>query len=97
MQAAGGVAITARELAERHDAHAGLVADQDDVAGQVVERRQQRRLFAVEGGGERRIQILQTLGRAGEFRDNETVKPPLGRWRTLQAKVKKACFIGAPQ
>lgn len=35
--------------------------------------------------------------RGSELRDNETVKPQLGRWRSLQAKVKKACFIGGPQ
>lgn len=35
--------------------------------------------------------------RGSEFRDNETVKPQLGRWRTLQAKVKKSCFIGGFQ
>lgn len=35
--------------------------------------------------------------RGSELRDNETVKPQLSRWRNLQAKVKKACFIGGPQ
>jgi hypothetical protein len=32
--------------------------------------------------------------RGGDLRDNETIKPQLQRWRTLQAKVQKACFIG---
>lgn len=40
-----------------------------------------------------------TIGgeRGGELRDNETVKPQIARWRSLQAKVQKACFIGGPQ
>lgn len=33
--------------------------------------------------------------RGGELRDNETLKPQIARYRTLQAKVKQACFIGA--
>lgn len=33
--------------------------------------------------------------RGSELRDNETVKPQLGRWRELQAKAQAACFIGA--
>lgn len=32
--------------------------------------------------------------RGSELRDNETVKPQISRWRELQAKVQKACFIG---
>lgn len=32
--------------------------------------------------------------RGNDLRDNETIKPQLQRWRTLQAKVQKACFIG---
>ena len=32
--------------------------------------------------------------RGNDFRDNETLKPQLQRWRGLQAKVQKACFIG---
>jgi hypothetical protein len=32
--------------------------------------------------------------RGGDLRDNETIKPQLARWRDLQAKVSKACFIG---
>jgi hypothetical protein len=36
-----------------------------------------------------------TIGgeRGGELRDNETVKPQIKRYRDLQAKVQKACFI----
>ena len=39
-----------------------------------------------------------TIGgeRGGELRDNETVKPQIARWRELQGKVNKACFIGGP-
>jgi hypothetical protein len=39
-----------------------------------------------------------TIGgeRGGELRDNETVKPQIARWRELQSKVQKACFIGGP-
>ena len=33
--------------------------------------------------------------RGGELRDNETIKPQIARWRETQAKVQKACFIGA--
>ena len=32
--------------------------------------------------------------RGGQLRDNETVKPQIARYRDLQAKVRKACFIG---
>jgi hypothetical protein len=32
--------------------------------------------------------------RGGELRDNESLKPQIARWRTLQAKVQKACLIG---
>ena len=35
--------------------------------------------------------------RGGQLRDNETVKPQIARYRDLQAKVRKACFIGPPQ
>ena len=37
-----------------------------------------------------------TIGgeRGGELRDNETVKPQIARYRELQGKVQKACFIG---
>ena len=31
--------------------------------------------------------------RGNDLRDNETLKPQLKRYRELQAKVKKACFI----
>src|SRR5689334_13082248 len=31
--------------------------------------------------------------RGGELRDNETVKPQIARYRELQAKVQKSCFI----
>ncbi len=31
--------------------------------------------------------------RGSEMRDNETLKPALARYRELQAKVKKGCFI----
>ena len=32
--------------------------------------------------------------RGSELRDNETVKPQIARWRELQSRVQKACFIG---
>lgn len=32
--------------------------------------------------------------RGSEMRDNETLKPPIARYRELQSKVKKVCFIG---
>jgi hypothetical protein len=32
--------------------------------------------------------------RGGQLRDNETVKPQIARYRELQAKARKACFIG---
>lgn len=32
--------------------------------------------------------------RGSELRDNETVKPQISRWRELQSRVQKACFIG---
>ena len=32
--------------------------------------------------------------RGGQLRDNEPVKPQIARYRDLQAKVRKACFIG---
>jgi hypothetical protein len=32
--------------------------------------------------------------RGSEMRDNETLKPHIARYRALQAKVSKACFIG---
>jgi hypothetical protein len=32
--------------------------------------------------------------RGGEMRDNESLKPQIARYRELQAKVAKACFIG---
>lgn len=35
--------------------------------------------------------------RGGQLRDNETVKPQIARYRELQAKARKACFIGPPQ
>ena len=35
--------------------------------------------------------------RGGTLRDNETVKPQIARYRELQTKVRKACFIGPPQ
>jgi hypothetical protein len=35
--------------------------------------------------------------RGGQLRDNETVKPQIARYRDLQAKVRKACFIGPAQ
>jgi hypothetical protein len=35
--------------------------------------------------------------RGGTLRDNETVKPQIARYRDLQAKARKACFIGPPQ
>jgi len=36
-----------------------------------------------------------TIGgeRGGVMRDNETVKPQIKRYRDLQAKVQKACFL----
>jgi hypothetical protein len=40
-----------------------------------------------------------TIGgeRGSELRDNETVKPQVTRYRELQAKVQKACFITPAQ
>lgn len=40
-----------------------------------------------------------TIGgeRGGNLRDNESLKPQIARWRDLQSKVQKACFIGAPK
>lgn len=35
--------------------------------------------------------------RGSELRDNETVKPQVARYRELQAKVQKACFISPEQ
>jgi hypothetical protein len=35
--------------------------------------------------------------RGGTLRDNETIKPQIARYRELQAKARKACFIGPPQ
>lgn len=35
--------------------------------------------------------------RGGSMRDNETVKPQIKRYRDLQAKVQKACFISQGQ
>lgn len=35
--------------------------------------------------------------RGGTLRDNETLKPQIARYRELQAKARKACFIGPPQ
>jgi hypothetical protein len=32
--------------------------------------------------------------RGGEMRDNESLKPQITRYRELQARVTKACFIG---
>lgn len=32
--------------------------------------------------------------RGGGLRDNESLKPQIARWRELQSKVQKACFIG---
>jgi len=32
--------------------------------------------------------------RGGEMRDNESLKPQIARYRELQARVAKACFIG---
>ncbi len=32
--------------------------------------------------------------RGSELRDNESVKPQIARYRELQARVRKACFIG---
>lgn len=39
-----------------------------------------------------------TIGgeRGGSLRDNESIKPELKRFRDLQAKVQKACFIATP-
>jgi hypothetical protein len=39
-----------------------------------------------------------TIGgeRGGQLRDNESLKPQIARYRDLQAKVRKACFIGPP-
>jgi hypothetical protein len=37
-----------------------------------------------------------TIGgeRGGQLRDNESLKPQIARYRDLQAKARKACFIG---
>ncbi len=35
--------------------------------------------------------------RGGQMRDNESLKPQIARYRDLQAKARKACFIGPPQ
>ena len=35
--------------------------------------------------------------RGGQMRDNESLKPQIARYRELQAKARKACFIGPPQ
>jgi hypothetical protein len=37
-----------------------------------------------------------TIGgeRGGELRDNETLKPQIARYRELQARVGKSCFLG---
>jgi hypothetical protein len=35
--------------------------------------------------------------RGGTLRDNESLKPQIARYRELQAKARKACFIGPPQ
>jgi hypothetical protein len=32
--------------------------------------------------------------RGNELRDNETLKPQIARYRELQARAGKACFIG---
>jgi hypothetical protein len=32
--------------------------------------------------------------RGGQMRDNESLKPQIARYRDLQAKARKACFIG---
>jgi hypothetical protein len=39
-----------------------------------------------------------TIGgeRGGQLRDNESLKPQIARYRDLQTKVRKACFIGPP-
>jgi hypothetical protein len=44
------------------------------------------------------ISNAMTIGgeRGAEFRDNETLKPPLARYRELQAQVQKGCFINPP-
>jgi hypothetical protein len=34
--------------------------------------------------------------RGGQLRDNESLKPQIARYRELQARVRKACFIGPP-
>jgi hypothetical protein len=39
-----------------------------------------------------------TIGgeRGSEMRDNESLKPQVARWRDVQARVKKGCFISPP-
>jgi hypothetical protein len=32
--------------------------------------------------------------RGAALRDNDSLKAPIARWRALQAKAQKACFIG---
>jgi hypothetical protein len=34
--------------------------------------------------------------RGSEMRDNETLKPQIARYRELQARVQKGCFLGPP-
>lgn len=34
--------------------------------------------------------------RGGQLRDNDSLKPQIARYRELQARVGKACFIGPP-
>jgi len=40
------------------------------------------------------VQAISIGGERGsELRDNETVKPQIARYREIQARVQKACFI----
>lgn len=34
--------------------------------------------------------------RGGQLRDNESLKPQIARYRELQARAQKACFLGPP-
>jgi hypothetical protein len=41
------------------------------------------------------VKAISIAGEAGSvLRDNETIKPQIKRYRELQAKALKACFIG---
>lgn len=51
VQPAGFIDKAARQRVERHNTHAGFIADQPDMTRQVWQYLQQGRTLAVEGGG----------------------------------------------